>query len=115
MNAGDDSMISEILTSVLLVAGAATTLIGTVGLLRFRTFYERVHAPTLGTTLGVICVALASAIYFTASGGRAAVHEVLIALFVTTTTPVTLLVLVRAAVFRDEFESSANHNQGTEL
>lgn len=104
MSAGAILMISEVLTSVLLVVGAATTLIGTLGLLRFRTFYERVHAPTLGTTLGVICVALASAIYFSTTGGRAVVHEILIVLFVTTTTPVTLLVLVRAAVFRDEFE-----------
>ena len=35
---------------ILLVVGAAATLIGSLGLLRLRTFYERVHAPTLGTT-----------------------------------------------------------------
>jgi multicomponent K+:H+ antiporter subunit G len=44
--------LSEILTAILLVGGAAITLIGSAGLLRLNTFYERAHAPTLGTTLG---------------------------------------------------------------
>ena len=40
------------LTAVLLFLGAAITLIGSLGLLRLGSFYERVHAPTLGTTFG---------------------------------------------------------------
>jgi multicomponent K+:H+ antiporter subunit G len=95
------SVLSAILTSSLLVAGAATTLIGTLGLLRLRSFYERVHAPTLGTTLGTTCVALASIIYFSALGSRPVVHELLIIVFVTVTTPISLMVLVRAAVLRN--------------
>ena len=98
------SVLSAILTSSLLVAGAATTLIGTLGLLRLRSFYERVHAPTLGTTLGTTCVALASIIYFSTLGSRPVLHELLIVVFITATTPITLMVLVRAAVFRDESE-----------
>ena len=58
--------LSGLLTAMLLVGGAAITLIGSLGLLRLRSFYERVHAPTLGTTLGTTCVALASIIYFSA-------------------------------------------------
>jgi len=38
-------------TAAFLLAGAALALIGSLGLLRLRGFYERVHAPTLGTTL----------------------------------------------------------------
>ena len=33
--------------ALLLLLGAGLTLIGSVGLLRFRSFYERVHAPPL--------------------------------------------------------------------
>ena len=32
----------------LAVAGSALSLLGAVGLTRLKTFYERVHAPTLG-------------------------------------------------------------------
>ena len=83
----------------LLICGAAITLIGSLGLLRLRSFYERVHAPTLGTTLGTTCIALASMIYFSALGARPVLHELLIIVFVTVTTPISLMVLVRAADF----------------
>lgn len=96
--------LAAILTSVFLVAGAAITLIGSLGLLRFRGFYQRVHAPTLGTTLGVICLAIASMIYSSALGTRPVLHELLIIVFVLATTPITLMILVRAALFRDETE-----------
>ena len=41
------------LIALLVVLGATLALIGSIGLLRLRSFYERVHAPTLGTTLGL--------------------------------------------------------------
>ena len=93
------------IVAILLITGAATTLIGALGLLRLRTFYERVHAPTLGTTLGTGCIVTASMIYFSAMGTRLVLHELLILIFVTVTTPVTLMILVRAAVLRDRSES----------
>jgi len=93
------------LTALLLVVGAATTLIGALGLLRLRTFYQRVHAPTLGTTLGTAFIAIASMIYFSMAEMRPVLHELLIIIFVIVTTPITLMILVRAAVFRDETEN----------
>ena len=109
MNEGMEvPVLSAILTAMLLIGGAAITLIGSLGLLRLRSFYERVHAPTLGTTLGTTCIALASIIYFSTLGSRPVLHELLIIVFVTVTTPISLMVLVRAAVFRDESE-----NEGT--
>jgi multicomponent K+:H+ antiporter subunit G len=109
MNEGTEiPLLSEILVAVPLVGGAAITLVGTVGLLRLKTFYERAHAPTLGTTLGTACVALASILYFSFLEHRLVVHELLIILFVTVTTPVSLMFLVRAAVLRD-----ASENNGT--
>ena len=106
MNEGTEvPLLSGLLTAMLLIGGAAITLIGSLGLLRLRTFYERVHAPTLGTTLGTTCVALASIIYFSTLGSRLVVHELLIIVFVTVTTPTSLMILVRAAVFRNESEN----------
>ena len=97
----DAPSLATILTSTLLIAGAAVTLIGSFGLLRFRGFYQRVHAPTLGTTLGTIFITTASMIYFSALGTRPVLHELLVIVFVTTTTPITLMVLIRGALFRD--------------
>lgn len=98
------STLVTVLTAVLLVAGAAITLIGAIGLLRLGTFYERVHAPTLGTTLGTVCITLASMIYFSALETRPVVHELLIVMFILLTTPATLIILVRAAQLRDQSE-----------
>jgi multicomponent K+:H+ antiporter subunit G len=100
------SLLETIIVSSLLIVGSTFTLIGAVGLLRLKSFYARVHSPTLGTTLGVICIATASMIYFTIVGTRLAVHELIIVVFVTITTPVGLIILVRAALFRDDTEDS---------
>jgi multicomponent K+:H+ antiporter subunit G len=96
-----------ILTTMFLITGAALALIGSLGLLRLQSFYQRVHAPTLGTTLATGCIAAASMIYYSALGSRPVLHELLIAIFVAATTPISLMLLVRAAVFREESERKA--------
>jgi len=45
--------VTEILTSVLLTAGAAFFLAGTVGLLRFPDVYTRLHALTKADNVGL--------------------------------------------------------------
>ncbi|MGN6490189.1 MAG: monovalent cation/H(+) antiporter subunit G [Devosia sp.] len=87
-----------------LIVGAVITLVGTIGLARFKTFYQRVHAPTLGTSYGAGFILLASMLYFSASEARPVLHELLILVFVTVTTPVTLMLLARAALYRDRAE-----------
>ena len=87
-----------------LLVGASLTLIGAIGFLRLPTFYERIHAPTLGTSWGIGGIMLASMIYFTLSSQRLVLHEILIGIFVTVTTPVTLMLLARAALHRDRAE-----------
>jgi multicomponent K+:H+ antiporter subunit G len=89
-----------------LLIGAGLALIGSVGLVRLPRFYDRIHAPTLGTSWGTAGIVLASMIYFSVIGGRPVLHEILIGVFVTVTTPVTLMLLGRAAVFRDRAEGS---------
>jgi multicomponent K+:H+ antiporter subunit G len=86
--------------AALLLLGAGLTLIGTIGLLRLPSFFERIHAPTLGSSWGAAGILLASMTYFSVLGGRLVVHELLIGMFVTVTTPVTLMLLGRAALFR---------------
>lgn len=99
---------AALLVGALAIAGALITMIGCIGLAQFTSFYKRVHAPTLGTSFGTIFVLLASVIYFTVTGARLAVHEVLIFVFVSVTTPVTLILLARAALYRDRAERNGN-------
>jgi multicomponent K+:H+ antiporter subunit G len=90
--------------AALLVFGSSLALVGSFGLARIRSFYDRLHAPTLGTSWGVGAVNLASMALFTVLGSRLAVHEILIGVFVTLTMPVTLILLGRAALHRDRLE-----------
>lgn len=89
---------------VLAVGGAALSLIGALGLARLQRFYDRVHAPTLGATLGMALILLASIVFFSMTEGRLILRDLLIGLFLTVTTPVTLILLARAAVYRDRTE-----------
>jgi multicomponent K+:H+ antiporter subunit G len=95
-----------LLVALLLLVGAGLALTGSIGLLRLGSFYERLHAPTIGTSMGVTCVLLASMIYFSVLQTRLVVHEVLIGILVVVTTPVTLMLLARAALHRDRLEGS---------
>lgn len=98
---------AALLVAVFLISGSGLTLIGAVGVLQLKSFYERVHAPTLGTTWGAGSVLIASMIFFSVTQSRPMLHEVLIALFLIVTTPVTLMLLVRAALYRDRSEGAA--------
>lgn len=97
---------AALLTGFLVLLGAGLTLIGTIGLLRLPSFYERMHAPTLGSTWGTAGILLGSIVFFSVMQSRPILHEVLIAAFVTATTPVTLMLLARAALYRDRTEGS---------
>lgn len=100
------------LVALLVLVGAAFAMIGSIGLLRMRTFYERIHPPTMGTTFGVGFTVAASMALFSALESRPVVHEILIGVFAIVTTPATYLLLVRAAVHRD---SSANAEQSNSV
>lgn len=97
---------AAILIALFLVIGSSLTLIGNLGLLRLRRFYERLHAPTLGTSWGTAATIIASMLMFSLLEGRAVLHELVIGIFVMVTTPVTLLLLGRAALRRDRARSS---------
>ncbi|MPT48406.1 MAG: cation:proton antiporter [Sphingobium sp.] len=108
MQAPDLPLWAAIIVGFLVLFGSALTLLGTIGLVRLKTFYDRVHAPTLGSTLGTGAILLASMICFSVLQSRPIIHEVLIAVFLTITTPVTLILLARAALYRDRTEGRGN-------
>jgi multicomponent K+:H+ antiporter subunit G len=66
-----------------------------------KTFFERVHPPTMGTTLGTAFVLAGSMLYFTALESRLVLHEILIGVFMMLSTPVTYVLLGRAALRRE--------------
>lgn len=83
--------------ALLLITGGLITLIGALGLLRLRDFYTRMHPPTMGTTLGTGCVLIASMLISSALLHRPMVHELLITVLLVMSTPVTAILLMRAA------------------
>jgi multicomponent K+:H+ antiporter subunit G len=94
----------SILTGILVVAGALFALAGSIGLLTMGSFYERVHPPTMASTLGTGLLLVACAIHFSHVGERLVLHHLLIGVFMAITTPATYLMLVRAALHRDAAE-----------
>ena len=91
----------QALIGALLVVGGLFALVGAIGLVRFRDFYMRLHAPTKATTLGVGGVLLASMVA-SAAQGTFSVAELLITLFIFVTAPVSANLLAQAALHRRE-------------
>lgn len=90
----------EIPVASLLVLSGVFALAAAVGLLRFKTFFMRMHPPALAFTFSSWCVALASVIFFSAQDQKLALHAWLIVIFLSMTVPVTTTLLARTALFR---------------
>ncbi|GGA77477.1 hypothetical protein GCM10011491_00760 [Brucella endophytica] len=101
MTGADLPLWAALLAAFLLLMGAAITLVGAIGLLRFKTFYDRLHAPAMGASWGASCILLASIVFFSVRDGGLVLHDVLIGFFIMVTTPVALMLLTRAALYRN--------------
>jgi len=99
--------------SILLVAGGLLALVGSAGLLRFNNFFCRIHAPTLGHTMGAGCVLVASILVFSALQQRPVVQEILITLLLFISSPVTAMLLMRAAVYRGRRQRGESYPAAT--
>lgn len=106
---------AAILVALLTLGGAVVTFAGAIGLVRFETFYDRLHPPTMGSSGGTILIVLASILCFSVLRTRLSVHEVLIGIFVTLTTPVTFMLLARASLYRDRVEGNVDAGLPDEL
>ncbi|MFT5392398.1 MAG: multicomponent K+:H+ antiporter subunit G [Gammaproteobacteria bacterium] len=89
-------MLIESILSLLVLGGAFFVLVGSFGLVRLPDFFTRLHAPTKATTLGLGSLLLASIIWFSRHGDLS-LHEILIALFLFLTAPVSANLLAKAA------------------
>lgn len=105
--AGELPLWAAIVVAFFVLLGSGLALLGSIGLARLPVFYERIHAPTLGTSWGTGGIVMASIVFFSVTGSRLALHEVLIGIFMTVTTPVSLMLLGRAALYRDRTEQNA--------
>lgn len=88
----------EVLISACLLIGATFALIGSIGLMRLPDFYLRLHGPAKATTLGVGGIIIGSVIYFSNQGEGLSLHELLIALFLFITAPVSAHIVAKAAL-----------------
>ena len=88
----------DALLALLILAGAAFTFIGSLGLARLGDFFTRLHGPTKATTLGVGSLLVASALYFSTRGEGVSLHEGLITLFLFITAPVSAHLLAKVAL-----------------
>lgn len=92
------TLLIEILIALLILIGAGFTLLGSVGLVRLRDLYERLHTPTKATTLGVGSLLIASSIFFSWRDPGVSLHEVLVAVFLFITAPVSAHLIAKAAL-----------------
>jgi multicomponent K+:H+ antiporter subunit G len=83
--------------ALLLVVGGTFNLIGAIGLLRFRDFFMRLHAPTKASTLGVGGVLLASMLWHWGHDTWA-LRELLVTLFLFITAPISANLMAQAAL-----------------
>lgn len=88
----------ELLVSLCVLIGAAFTLIGSIGLARLPDFFSRLHGPTKATTLGVGGTLVASMLHFSAQARTPSIRELLIALFLFITAPVSAHLMAKAAL-----------------
>lgn len=104
-----------LIVALMVLIGSLITLVGTIGLARFTSFYDRIHAPTLGTSFGAAFILFASSVYSSVATGQLVLHEFLVMIFVLVTTPVTLMLLARAALYRDRAEGNPDVPPDVEL
>ncbi|TDQ38022.1 monovalent cation/H(+) antiporter subunit G [Aureibacillus halotolerans] len=88
---------SELIVSALLLIGAFFLFSGSLGVLRFRDVYNRLHAATKSSTLGIIGILLGGFIYFWHEKGIVSGKLLIGIFFVMLTAPVAAHMLGRAA------------------
>lgn len=94
------NVVAEVVVTALLLLGASFMLIGSWGLVRLPTTMERLHGPTKATTLGLGALLVASVIYFQARLGVWTAHELLIALFLFITAPISANMIAKVHLHR---------------
>lgn len=94
--------------AILLLIAGVTTLVGSLGLLRLPDFFARVHGPAMGNTIGTGSVLIASMLVSSALAGQPVLHEFLITLFIVMSSPMPVMMLTSAALYRNRVRGQAD-------
>lgn len=103
--------ILEWIVAVLVILGALFVLLGSVALVKLPDFYTRLHGPTKATTLGLGSLVLASLLFFNGVQGELSLQQLLIALFLFITAPVTAYMLIKAGIHQQLKATAATSQQ----
>ncbi len=90
----------DYLIAFFLVSAGGFGFVGSFGLIKLKDPMSRLHAPTKATTLGVGGVLIASMLHSWFIEGTVSWHELLIALFLFLTAPITALFIAKAHIHR---------------
>jgi len=111
----------ETIIAILAVAGAFFVLIGSIAMLKLPDFYTRLHGPTKATTLGLGALVLMSVLFFNGVVQQLSLQQLLIALFLFISAPITAHMLIKVAmhqkikaVARTANMPLMNHKKSTE-
>lgn len=88
----------QIVLSILLLCGCTFILLGALGLVKLSTFFKRLHAPTMASTLGISCVLVSSVCYHIFLGQDPQPRELLITIFLFITAPISAHMMAKAAL-----------------
>jgi multicomponent K+:H+ antiporter subunit G len=89
-------LVFETAIAAIVVISGLFGLIGSYGLLKLTAPMQRLHAPTKASTVGVGAALLASAISAFWVSGQPGLQEVIVALFLFVTAPLSALYLAKA-------------------
>lgn len=82
---------------IFILSGAVISLFGSIGILRFPDYYNRNHASSKTTTLGVLLTLLGAFLYFLFETGSSDWRLILAAIFLFLASPIGSHMLARSA------------------
>jgi multicomponent K+:H+ antiporter subunit G len=92
---------AEVVVASLIGVGSFFMLVGSVALVKLPGTMRRLHGPTKATTLGIGALLLASMLYFALAHSSVTVHELLIAVFLLLTAPVSAHMIAKVWLLRE--------------
>lgn len=95
------SLALDLAVSSLILAAAFFLVTGSLGLVVLPSLMQRLHAPTMATTLGIGGLLIASIAFSWMERGAPSLREPVIALFLALTAPVTAQMIAKAYLLRD--------------
>ncbi len=97
----------EWIMSFLLIASGLMALAASLGFVRLKDFFQRLHPPALASGGASMCVLLAMALWAWVNDGRLILYPFVIIVLIAITMPVTMSILARAALFRNRTSGRA--------